>query len=105
MQKRQALVRQMDERIGNFDLFAMPTVPIVAPLIAPVMDDDAFYKETESQLLRYTQIANQFDLTAISLPMPGMQLPAGLMLIAQHGADRRLLAMALSVEQLLSKSV
>jgi aspartyl-tRNA(Asn)/glutamyl-tRNA(Gln) amidotransferase subunit A len=105
MQKRQALVREMDGRIGNFDLFALPTVPIVAPLIASVMDDEDFYKETESQLLRNTQIANQFDLTAMSLPMPGMPLPGGLMLVAQHGADRRLLAMSLSVEQLLSKSV
>ncbi len=102
MQKRQALVRQMDQRISAFDLFALPTTPIVAPTIASVNSNEAFYKQVETLLLRNTQIANQFDLTAISLPMPGLTLPGGLMLVAQHGADRRLLAMALSVEQLLS---
>lgn len=101
MQKRQALVRQMDQRISAFDLFALPTTPIAAPTIVSVRDD-AVYKQVETLLLRNTQIANQFDLTAISLPMPGLTLPGGLMLVAQHGADRRLLAMALSVEQLLS---
>jgi len=100
MQKRQALVRQMDQRISAFDLFALPTTPIAAPTIASVRDE-AVYKQVETLLLRNTQIANQFDLTAISLPMPGLTLAGGLMLVAQHGADRRLLAMALSVEQLL----
>ena len=101
MRKRQALVRQMDQRISAFDLFALPTTPIAAPTIASVRDE-IVYKQVETLLLRNTQIANQFDLTAISLPMPGLTLPGGLMLVAQHGADRRLLAMALSVEQLLS---
>lgn len=103
MQRRQTLVQEMDRRMVGYDLLALPTTPIVAPSIALVTRDDAFYKQTESLLLRNTQIANQFDMTAISLPMPAMALPGGLMLVARHGADRRLLAMALSVEQLLSK--
>lgn len=105
MRRRQELVREMDRRMADFDLLALPTTPVLAPSLASVREDDAFYKQTESLLLRNTQIANQFDLTAISLPMPGLSLPAGLMLVAQHGADRRLLAMALSVEQLQSKAV
>ncbi len=105
MQRRQELVRDMDRRMADFDLLALPTTPILAPSIASVTGDDAFYKQTESLLLRNTQIANQFDLTAISLPMQGLSLPGGLMLVAQHGADRRLLAMALSVEQLQSKAI
>jgi len=105
MHHRQALVREMDQRIANFDLFALPTLPITAPLIASVIASEVFYKDTESLLLRNTQVANQFDLTAISLPMPGLVLPGGLMLVGRHGADRRLLATALSVEQLLSKAV
>ncbi|MBZ9656866.1 amidase [Phyllobacterium lublinensis] len=104
MRRRQELVRQMDERMAEYDLLALPTTPIAAPSIASVASDD-FYKQTEALLLRNTQIANQFDLTAVSLPMPGLSIPAGLMLAAQHGADRRLLAMALSVEQLQSKAM
>ncbi|MGO4447581.1 amidase [Phyllobacterium sp. TAF24] len=101
MQKRRDLMRKMDGFIASYDFLAMPTAPITAPLIASVVEDDEFYKQTEGQLLRNPQIANQFDLTAISLPMPDLALPAGLMLFARHGADNRLLSMAMSVERLL----
>ncbi len=104
MQQRRRLVERMDQRIANHDVLAIPTTPIAAPLLSAV-EDEAFYKETEGLLLRNTQIANQFDLTAISLPMPEMSLPAGLMLIGRHDSDRRLLAIALTVEQLLAKAV
>lgn len=100
MQKRQALVRKMDRYIAAYDLLALPTVPMTAPLIADVSENEEFYKRTEGLLLRNPQIANQFDLTAISIPMPGLALPGGLMLFARHGADRRLLSMAMSVERL-----
>lgn len=101
MLKRQSLMREMDQRLKAYDFLALPTVPIMAPSIKAV-GDEHFYRETESLLLRNTQVANQFDLTAISLPMPDMKLPAGLMLMARHGADRRLLAMALSIERILT---
>jgi aspartyl-tRNA(Asn)/glutamyl-tRNA(Gln) amidotransferase subunit A len=52
--------------------------------------------------LRNTQVANQFDLCAISLPMPGTKLPAGLMLVGKHGHDRRLLTIAAAVEALIA---
>ena len=83
----------------------MPATPIAAPTLESVTGDETVYKQTEALLLRNTQIANQFDLTAITLPMPGLALPGGLMLMAQHGADRRLLSMALSMEELLSNAI
>lgn len=101
MQKRRDLMHKMDGFIASHDLLAMPTSPITAPLIASVVENDEFYRQTEGLLLRNPQIANQFDLTAISLPMPDLALPAGLMLFARHGADARLLSMAMSVERLL----
>lgn len=101
MLQRQSLMREMDQRLRTYDFLALPTVPILAPSIVAV-GDQHFYRETESLLLRNTQLANQFDLTAISLPMPDMALPAGLMLMARHGTDRRLLAMAMSVEGILT---
>jgi aspartyl-tRNA(Asn)/glutamyl-tRNA(Gln) amidotransferase subunit A len=102
MQKRQALVRKMDQYIAAYDVLALPTVPMTAPPIADVSGNEEFYKRTEGLLLRNPQIANQFDLTAISIPMPGLALPGGLMLFARHGADRRLLSIAMSVERLLT---
>ncbi|MCD6071514.1 MAG: amidase, partial [Microvirga sp.] len=41
-------------------------------------------------------------LTAISLPVAGCERPVGLMLVARHGQDRRLLEIAASVERKLA---
>ncbi len=100
LRRRGELVAMMDERLSGFDALALPTVPILAPPIA-AMADEAVRDRAEGLLLRNTQVANQFDLCAISLPMPGSPLPAGLMLVARGGHDRRLLAMAAAVETML----
>jgi aspartyl-tRNA(Asn)/glutamyl-tRNA(Gln) amidotransferase subunit A len=46
-------------------------------------------------------VANQFDLTSLSLPLPVAGLPVGLMLMARNGEDRRLLAIGAGIEALL----
>lgn len=99
MQRRAELVAAMDRRLAAIDILALPTTPMVAPLIEPLAGDRELYNRTEGLLLRNPQIANQFDLAGISLPMPGMSLPAGLMLLCRNGDDRRLLAIAATVEQ------
>ncbi len=101
METRATLVREMDERLSGFDMFATPATPIVAPTIASVSNDEAEYDRVEGLLLRDTQVGNQFDLCSITVPMPGMALPTGFMLTARGGRDKRLLAAALSVEKLL----
>ncbi|WP_026620077.1 aspartyl-tRNA(Asn)/glutamyl-tRNA(Gln) amidotransferase subunit A [Ensifer sp. WSM1721] len=101
LRTRQKLARAMDERLTPFDLILLPTTPISAVSIASVEGDKREYRRVEDLLLRNTQVANQFDLTAITLPMPGTRLPAGLMLMARNGADERLLRLAASVESLL----
>ncbi|RUM97077.1 amidase [Pseudaminobacter arsenicus] len=99
MQRRAELVAEMNRRLAAIDILALPTTPMVAPPIEPLVADRELYNRTEGLLLRNPQIANQFDLAGISLPMPGMSLPAGLMLLCRHGDDRRLLAVAATVEQ------
>jgi aspartyl-tRNA(Asn)/glutamyl-tRNA(Gln) amidotransferase subunit A len=103
LRKRLELVAAMDECLAGFDAFVLPTVPILAPTISAMTGDEKARSRAEGLLLRNTQIANQFDLCAISLPMPGTSLPAGLMLVARRGHDRRLLAMAATVETLLAQ--
>jgi aspartyl-tRNA(Asn)/glutamyl-tRNA(Gln) amidotransferase subunit A len=92
----------MAQRLEAIDVVALPTVPMVAPAIAAMAADEALRDKTEGLLLRNTQVANQFDLCAISLPMPGVALPAGLMLMGRHGEDRYLLRVAAEVEALLA---
>ncbi len=104
IERRTALARAMDERLAEVDVLALPTTPIVAPLIASVENDITAQNRTDDLVLRNPQVANQFDLTAISLPMPGMELPGGLMLFARHGHDHRLLAIATAVEAALGQA-
>jgi aspartyl-tRNA(Asn)/glutamyl-tRNA(Gln) amidotransferase subunit A len=101
IKRRNELARAMDARLAPLDVLALPTVPIVAPEIASLENDRALQDRADGLLLRNPQVANQFDLTSISLPMPGMSLPAGLMLFARHGHDQRLLAIAAAVEAAL----
>jgi aspartyl-tRNA(Asn)/glutamyl-tRNA(Gln) amidotransferase subunit A len=93
----------MNERLFAIDVLALPTTPMTASLAAPLLADSALADRTELHLLRNTQIANQFELTAISLPIPAMTLPAGLMLIARGGDDQRLFAVATAVEETLKR--
>ncbi|WP_353645976.1 amidase [Mesorhizobium sp. WSM2239] len=99
LRKRAALAAAMDRRLMPVDVLVLPTTPIVAPAIQPLLEDDDLYDRTDGLLLRNPQVANQFDLAGISLPMPGMSLPGGFMLLARNGHDRRLLSIAAAVEE------
>ncbi|MCP9229751.1 amidase [Mesorhizobium sp. LMG 17147] len=102
MRRRAALAAAMDERLAGVDVLALPTTPVTAPTIVSMTGDEALCNRIEGLLLRNTQVANQFDLSAISLPMPGKTRPAGLMLVARNGHDHDLLRIAAGVEALLA---
>ena len=102
MDIRLKLVGKMDQKLREVDFFVTPTTPIVAPTIVSVSENPVEYDRVEALLLRNTQIANQFDLCSITLPMPVSGMPAGLMMNARNGADKQLLSAALTVENLLS---
>ncbi len=103
LRRRRALAAAMDERLSPVDVLALPATAVTAPLIAPFEGDDKLYNKMDGLILRNTMFGNQFDLTAISLPIPGTALPVGLMLVARHGHDRRLLEIAAGVEALLAR--
>jgi aspartyl-tRNA(Asn)/glutamyl-tRNA(Gln) amidotransferase subunit A len=102
MRARAALIRAMDARLADLDVLVLPTTPIVAPRVDEVGTPKEFMARN-GMALRNTTIANFFDLTAISLPLPrDGGLPTGLMLFARNGHDRRLLRIAAAVEKLFS---
>ncbi|MBB4041247.1 aspartyl-tRNA(Asn)/glutamyl-tRNA(Gln) amidotransferase subunit A [Microvirga flocculans] len=103
LRDRRALAAAMDERLSAIDVLALPTTAISAPPIAPLEADEKLYHRTDWHILRNTMFGNQFDLTAISLPIPGCERPVGFMLVARHGQDRRLLDIAAGVEAMLAQ--
>jgi aspartyl-tRNA(Asn)/glutamyl-tRNA(Gln) amidotransferase subunit A len=103
IRRRRALVEAMDRRLSPVDVLALPAIVITAPLTAPLEADTQLYEQVDSLILRNTRVANQFDLTSISLPIPGCERPVGLMLIARHGQDHRLLDIAASIELALAR--
>jgi len=102
LRKRNALVTAMDERLADIDILIAPTVAVTPPLLEPLMNDDDLYIRTNGIVLRNTTIANTFDLTALTLPVPGTKLPVGFMLMARNGHDHRLLAIASAIESVFN---
>nr|WP_315598721.1 amidase [uncultured Cupriavidus sp.] len=100
-QRRKGLRRLADAELADFDAVVLPTVPIVAPRIAELDNDDTFF-DINRLLLRNPAVANMLDLCALSLPCHQLgDAPIGLMLFGRHLADRRLLAIGMAVESAL----
>lgn len=105
---RRDWIGRVQQRLKGFDAVLSPTVPLVAPLLAPLAPggerDEAFFA-VNGQLLRNTNIVNMLDGCAISIPcQAGGELPVGLMLwhLAMH--DDSVLNLALLVEHQLGNA-
>jgi aspartyl-tRNA(Asn)/glutamyl-tRNA(Gln) amidotransferase subunit A len=78
---------------------------VTAPRLADLADlaEDAAYRSTNFLVLRNPSIANFLDRCSISIPCHHAgDAPVGLMLIGDHGDDRRLLAIAAAIEAVVS---
>ena len=105
MAARRALIARAAEISAPFDALVMPTVPVVAPALAPLEADDDLYAKTNVLVLRNPTVGNFLDRCALSIPChaPG-DAPVGLMLMGEHGGDRRLLSVGLAVEAALGNA-
>ena len=99
---RTDFIRRVAAVTAPYDALVMPTVPVTAPRLADLAADDA-YRHANFLVLRNPSIANFLDRCSISIPChrPG-DAPVGLMLIGEHDADRRLLAIAAAIEAVVS---
>lgn len=101
IQRRLQLIREMDARMADVDVLALPTSAVIAPLIADLEKPDEFARRN-AMSLRNTSIWNFFDACAISLPLPQQDgQNVGLMLVARNGQDHRLFRIAAAVEKVV----
>jgi aspartyl-tRNA(Asn)/glutamyl-tRNA(Gln) amidotransferase subunit A len=99
-------ITRMQVRLQGFDAVLSPTVPMVAPPIASVLNDDTEFFRVNGLLLRNTSLVNMLDGCGISLPCHTPdELPVGLMLWQAALHDDTVLDAALQIETLLKHSL
>lgn len=102
-QLRASLIERFEQDVQDFDALLSPTVPITAPALAPLIDDDDRFFSTNALLLRNPAVVNLLDGCALSLPChaPG-QRPVGLMVWAPALRDDAVLGVSLAIEAVLA---
>lgn len=99
-------IARMEARLDGFDAVVCPTVPMVAPEIAPLRTDDAHFFRVNALLLRNTSAFNFFDGCSVSMPCHAPdELPVGLMLSHGPMRDASLLGTALALERIVQPIV
>jgi aspartyl-tRNA(Asn)/glutamyl-tRNA(Gln) amidotransferase subunit A len=83
---------------------ASAAVPIVAPPLQPLIDDDQAFFATNALLLRNPSVVNYLDGCALSLPCQAAdELPVGLMVWAPAMRDDTVLDVSLAIERELAR--
>jgi aspartyl-tRNA(Asn)/glutamyl-tRNA(Gln) amidotransferase subunit A len=102
---RKAWIDNVEARIAGYDALILPTVPVLAPAISDLTTNDEVYYAANGLILRNPTLINFLDGCALSVPchQPGSG-PVGLMIAGATGTDRRILAIGMAVENLLTRS-
>jgi len=99
---RRDWIARMADALQPFDALLSPTVPVVAPPLAPLVDDDEAFFVANNLLLRNPSSVNFLDGCALSLPCQrDDELPVGLMVWHGGGNDDTVLAAGLAIEAAL----
>jgi Asp-tRNA(Asn)/Glu-tRNA(Gln) amidotransferase A subunit family amidase len=89
----------------GFDALLSPTVPIVAPPLAELLESDTAFFAANALLLRNPSVVNMLDGCALSLPCHRTgEMPVGLMVWAGAMADDVVLAASAAIESALGAS-
>ena len=100
---RRAWIVRVETAMAGFDAMLSPTVPIVAPPIAPLLASDEAFFATNSLLLRNPSIVNMLDGCALSLPCHARgEMPVGLMVWSGALRDDSVLDTSLAIEAALT---
>ena len=96
-------VARVQAEMAGYDALLSPTVPMVAPPLAPLVSNDKRFFAINTLMLRNASPVNMLDGCALSLPCqaPG-QLPVGLMVWGPAMADDAVLGVSLVIEAALA---
>ncbi|MCV9962048.1 amidase [Pararhizobium sp. BT-229] len=100
---RQRLIARLGDDLEPGELIAHPTLPHVAPPIAPLLADDDLFFKINGRTLRNTSIGNFLDGCGVSIPCGtgDAGMPVGFLLSGQRNEDDYLLSAALSAEAVI----
>jgi len=100
---RKAWIAQTAQRLHGYDALLSPTVPIVAPALAPLVASDEVFHATNALLLRNPSVVNLLDGCALSLPCHvAGEMPVGLMVWSGALCDDAVLDASLAIEAALA---
>ena len=105
LQARQDWISRVKAAMCGFDAMLSPTVPCVAPPIAPLIESDEAFFATNGLLLRNPSVVNLLDGCALSLPCQvSGEMPVGLMVWSHAMQDDTVLAASLEIESALAQA-
>jgi aspartyl-tRNA(Asn)/glutamyl-tRNA(Gln) amidotransferase subunit A len=101
---RRRILSDAERAFEDSDVWLLPTVPVVAPLISELASDKSYF-EANATMLRNPSIFNFLDGCALSIPchLPG-EAPVGLMIGAPGNQDQKVLGIGLAIETALAKA-
>lgn len=94
--------RRVFQKVCGYDALIMPTVPVIAPPIQPLIEDDAKFFAANALMLRNPTMINFLDGCALSIPIhQGDEASVGLTIAGTEMRDREILSVGLAVERLM----
>nr|HET7859351.1 amidase [Caldimonas sp.] len=100
---RRDWIERVEAALHGVDALLTPTVPIVAPPLAPLAADDAAFFAANALVLRNPSVVNVLDGCALSVPChDDGELPVGLMVWSSGGHDDTVLDAGLAIEAALA---
>jgi aspartyl-tRNA(Asn)/glutamyl-tRNA(Gln) amidotransferase subunit A len=100
---RERMIAELRTVVAQDEVLVSPTLPLVAPHVAPLEADDDLFVKINGRVLRNTLIGNFFDWCGVSIPCGtgDAGMPVGLLLSGLPNADEHLLSVALATDSVV----